>query len=132
MLVTESEAEGLQCCGPAGSGIEHKGVRYCVASKCMAWRFAGWSSMSQSNTADKLIESDGHGPMRLQPQEPEGDGWRQVYPQPSKQWFGWTNWERPDFSRARGCCGLALDERFEGVKNLIKQERKRAAEAETD
>lgn len=128
MLLTENEAKEKRCCGPVGCGRKPSAAltsasddRFCIGSACMGWRWAGWSSLSQSNTADELVPSDGKGPMRLQPKEPNGKGWRPVYPPDKKQWFGWTNWERPDYSNAIGCCGYAPDENFERIARRLRR-----------
>ena len=45
MKVTEEQAKKVQCCGPQGCGFEHAaaaggdGQRYCIGSRCMAWRW---------------------------------------------------------------------------------------------
>lgn len=39
--MTEDEAATVQCCGPEGCGYfneEPRPARWCVGSKCMAWR----------------------------------------------------------------------------------------------
>lgn len=41
-IFTESEANSQQCCGPEGTGLFNDipyPARWCMASRCMAWRW---------------------------------------------------------------------------------------------
>lgn len=56
--MTEDEAKKKRCCGPRGCGVESNSddqplewLRYCVASKCMAWR---WSYPPEMAEYDKI------------------------------------------------------------------------------
>ena len=50
MLANEEEAQTKHCCGPEGCGEFHGGYRWCIASKCMAWR---WVSEGYLTPADE-------------------------------------------------------------------------------
>lgn len=61
--VTQAVAATMQCCGPPGAGTyenrdgehtphPHDHRRYCVADKCLAWRWVhkDWSTIGNANS----------------------------------------------------------------------------------
>lgn len=55
--MTEDEARETRCCGPDHCGETHSPDmrRYCVASKCMAWR---WETVTKAGFVPHDIETD--------------------------------------------------------------------------
>lgn len=112
MLLTETDAREMRCCGPDGCGqfryppIEgtRSHERYCVASKCMAWRWVKAMVSHGNTTQDKLVQ-DAHGHISFHTQHPEGQGWRQM-PRRKRSLPGFTEFWR-DGEPTEGFCGLA-------------------------
>lgn len=108
--MTEDEAKAKRCCGPDNTG---DALYRCIASACMAWRWHSWSSRSEVGTPDKLIDDPKSG-TRLQPNPPDGDGWRRLDTDAAHQLPGWSTWHKDNYGKspiwgqsARGYCGLA-------------------------
>ena len=56
-MYTEEEARQIQCCGGSTCGYtdsRYEGYRYCVASRCMAWRWACPEREIRRNYRDDL------------------------------------------------------------------------------
>ena len=60
MNLTEDEARKKRCCGPSGCGLSHVGEtwRRCVASECMAFRWAPDRVISLSNGVTVVVDEE--------------------------------------------------------------------------
>ena len=73
-MLTEEEAPNTRCCGPEGCGTKRRLAgssgnweRYCIASKCMAWK---WDDGSQWSHCDIVAKSEAEAKHGL-----EGTNW---------------------------------------------------------
>jgi hypothetical protein len=119
MMLTEQEAKGKVCPQAIaraaipypGSGSVAQAQQYgypssalnCVASDCMAWRWAPRRTEMVS-TPDQFFPADEKQTIKMVPNMPEGDNWTLVGPVEGAP--GWSNWRRA-VPTDLGFCGLA-------------------------
>lgn len=89
--MTKDEANQTRCCGPEGTGSNsaNEAERFCIASRCMAWR---WSESKR--TAAFLEAVQAH--MQTQTKPNFNTATQAVYAERGGQ-----------FERSEGYCGLA-------------------------